>query len=122
MLLSEPVLSVYLPGVRPNIGLLAFRTQHLIMKNHWFLCFHFVLTDIVPLHTILVEQCEPLRLSSLQNQRHHSYQDMVYALQEHDYETHGEGDSQMAFIVVKQEVRVSYCRKTYFPLYFFSKI
>lgn len=62
-------------------------------------------TDLVAFRTILVEQSQPLRLS-LQNQKHHSYQNMVYALQEHDYETCGEGNSQMAFILVKQEVRV----------------
>nr|XP_046259675.1 uncharacterized protein LOC124066885 isoform X2 [Scatophagus argus] len=53
--------------------------------------------------TILVEQCQPLRHSLSQNQKHHSYEEMVYALQEHDYEICGEGNSQMAFTLVKQE-------------------
>lgn len=79
-------------------------------------------TDLVAFRTILVEQCQPLKLSSLQNQKHHSYQDMVYALQEHDYETRGEGNSQMAFILVKQEVRVYLGGKQiYFSIYVFSK-
>lgn len=57
-------------------------------------------TDLVPLRAMLVEQCQPL-----QNQRQqHGSEEVHYALQEHDYESHGEEHSQMAFILVKQEV------------------
>lgn len=60
--------------------------------------------DLVPFNKILVEQCQPLRRSSLQNQKQQcSYEEMEYALKEHNYETHGEENSQMAFICVKQE-------------------
>ncbi|XP_071359310.1 uncharacterized protein [Trachinotus anak] len=60
--------------------------------------------DLVPFRTMLVEQCLPLRNSSLQNrQQQCSYEEMEYGLQEHNFETHGEGNSQMAFILVKQE-------------------
>ncbi|XP_029295422.1 mucin-5AC-like isoform X2 [Cottoperca gobio] len=45
--------------------------------------------DLVPFRTVLVEQCQPLRP-----------QEMEYSLQDHNY---GEGTTQMAFIVVKQE-------------------
>lgn len=71
-------------------------------------------TDLVAFRTVLVEQSQPLS-PSLQNQKHHSYQNMVYALQEHDYEACGEGNSQMAVTLVKEEVG-----KHIFPL--FSKI
>ncbi|XP_040002404.1 mucin-6 [Xiphias gladius] len=60
--------------------------------------------DLVPFRTMRVEQCQPLRNSSLQNQHKQcSYEEMEYGLHEHNYETHGEGNSQMAFILVKQE-------------------
>ncbi|KAM9363594.1 uncharacterized protein ABDE67_017977 [Symphorus nematophorus] len=53
--------------------------------------------DLVPFRTMLIEQCQPL-----QNQQC-GYEELEYALQEHDYDTRGEGNSQLAFIVVKQE-------------------
>ncbi|XP_054460316.1 uncharacterized protein LOC129095785 [Anoplopoma fimbria] len=57
--------------------------------------------DLVPLRTILVEQCQPLRHSSLQNQEQQcSYEQTESSLQDHTY---GEGTSQMAFILIKQE-------------------
>ncbi|XP_068444957.1 uncharacterized protein [Clinocottus analis] len=60
--------------------------------------------DLVPIRTILVEQCQPLRHSSLQNQEQQcSYEPMEYSLQDHTY---GEGTTQMAFILVKRETVV----------------
>ncbi|XP_056227413.1 serine-rich adhesin for platelets-like isoform X2 [Seriola aureovittata] len=60
--------------------------------------------DLVPFRTMLVEQCQPLRNSSLQNQQQQcSYEEMEYGLHEDNYGTHEEGNSQMAFILVKQE-------------------
>ncbi|XP_035515875.1 uncharacterized protein LOC118326852 [Morone saxatilis] len=60
--------------------------------------------DLVPLRMMLVEQCPPLRESSLQNRAQQcGYEEMEYALQDHNYETHGERNSQMTFILVKQE-------------------
>lgn len=57
--------------------------------------------DLVPYRTVLVEQCQPLRHSSSQNQEQQcSYEQMEYSLQDHTY---GEGTTQMAFILVKQE-------------------
>lgn len=64
-------------------------------------------TDLVPIRTMLVEQCQPLRNPSLQNQQQQCrYEEMEYSLQEHNYGTRGEGNSQTTFIFVKQEVRV----------------
>ncbi|XP_034399959.1 proteoglycan 4 [Cyclopterus lumpus] len=57
--------------------------------------------DLVPIRTILVEQCQPLRHSSLQNQEQQgSCEQMEHSLQDHTYV---EGTTQMAFILVKQE-------------------
>lgn len=65
----------------------------------------FMSTDLVPFRTMLVEQCQPLRYSSLQNQEQQSgYEEMKYALPEYNYETQGERNAQMEFILVKQEV------------------
>uniref|UniRef100_UPI0037E78CE8 uncharacterized protein n=1 Tax=Semicossyphus pulcher TaxID=241346 RepID=UPI0037E78CE8 len=59
--------------------------------------------DLVPSRTMLVEQCEPLRLSSLQNQGHQcDYDAMQYVWQEHNYENRGDRNSQMA-LILKQE-------------------
>lgn len=59
--------------------------------------------DLVPFRTILVEQCQPLR-HSLQNQEQQcGYEDRLrteYSLLDHNY---GEGTTQMAFLLVKQE-------------------
>ncbi|XP_038570272.1 mucin-5AC isoform X1 [Micropterus salmoides] len=58
--------------------------------------------DLVPVRMMLVEQCQQLRHSSLQNQEQRcGYQE--YALQGHNNDTYGEENSQMAFILVKQE-------------------
>ncbi|XP_051241381.1 mucin-5AC [Dicentrarchus labrax] len=60
--------------------------------------------DLVPLRMMLVEQCPPLRESSLQNQAQQcGYEEKEYALQDHNYESQGERNSQMTFILVKQE-------------------
>ncbi|XP_050926786.1 mucin-5AC isoform X2 [Lates calcarifer] len=60
--------------------------------------------DLVPIRTMLVEQCQPLRNPSLQNQQQQCrYEEMEYSLQEHNYGTRGEGNSQTTFIFVKQE-------------------
>ncbi|KAG8015080.1 hypothetical protein GBF38_022366, partial [Nibea albiflora] len=60
--------------------------------------------DLVPFHMMLVEQCQPLRHSSLHNHKQVSdYEGMEYILQDHNYDTHGEGDSQMGTLLVKQE-------------------
>ncbi|GLD61033.1 mucin-5AC-like isoform X1 [Lates japonicus] len=60
--------------------------------------------DLVPIRTMLVEQCQPLRNPSLQNQQQQCrYEEMEYSLQEHNYGTRGEGNSQTTFILVKQE-------------------
>ncbi|XP_037327449.2 uncharacterized protein LOC119217697 [Pungitius pungitius] len=57
--------------------------------------------DLVPVCTMLVEQCEPLRPSSRQNQEQQStYKKMEYSLQDHTY---GAGTTQMALMFVKQE-------------------
>lgn len=80
----------------------------------------FTFSDLVAFHTVLVEQCQPLQLSSLQNQKHHCYQKMVYALQEHDYESPEE--VQMAFILAKREVRTYLMSKQMkIPSMFFKK-
>ncbi|KAG7214478.1 hypothetical protein INR49_022990 [Caranx melampygus] len=60
--------------------------------------------DLFSFRTMLVEQCQPLRNSSLQNQPQQSYEEKEYGLQEHNYEIHGDGNPHMAFIFVKQEV------------------
>lgn len=76
-------------------------------------------TDLVPFRTLLVEQCQPLGHSSLQNHEQQcGYEEMEYSLQEHDYVAHGEGNSQMAFILVKQEVHtcILAANKLIFPL------
>ncbi|XP_049900191.1 uncharacterized protein LOC126390104 [Epinephelus moara] len=57
--------------------------------------------DLVPFRTMLVEQCQPLSHSPFQNQAQHcSYEGLEYSLQDHTY---GEGTTQMAFLLVKQE-------------------
>ncbi|KAM6942200.1 uncharacterized protein PEZ65_004104 [Lycodopsis pacificus] len=57
--------------------------------------------DLVPLRTMLVEQCQTLVHSSLQNQEQQcSHEQMEHSLQDHTY---GEGTTQMTFILVKQE-------------------
>ncbi|KAM8879384.1 uncharacterized protein AB9W97_014775 [Spinachia spinachia] len=57
--------------------------------------------DLVPFRTMLVEQCQPLRPSSQQNQEQQcTYEKMVYSLPDHTY---GEGTTQMAYVLVKQE-------------------
>ncbi|XP_070830610.1 uncharacterized protein [Chaetodon trifascialis] len=59
--------------------------------------------DLVSFCTMLVEQDQPLRHSSLQSQKQQcSHEEMEYALQEHNY-TYGGGNAEMAFILVKQE-------------------
>ncbi|XP_042340992.1 uncharacterized protein LOC121941992 isoform X2 [Plectropomus leopardus] len=59
------------------------------------------IANLVPFRTVLVEQCQPLRHSSFQNQeRQCSYEGIGYSLQDHNY---GEGTAQMAFLLVKQE-------------------
>lgn len=81
----------------------------------------FPFSDLVVFHTVLVEECQPLQLSSLQNQKHHCYQNLVYALQEHDYESPGE--VQMAFILAKHEVRTYRMNKRKkFPSMFFLNV
>lgn len=50
--------------------------------------------DLVPFRTMLVEQCQPPRNSSLQNQPQQSYEEKDYGLREHNYGIHGEGNSQ----------------------------
>lgn len=61
----------------------------------------FLFTDIVSFRTVLVEQCQPLGQSSLKNQQMlHAGERFGYGLQEQG------GNSQMAFILVKQEVCV----------------
>ncbi|TNN40944.1 hypothetical protein EYF80_048887 [Liparis tanakae] len=59
--------------------------------------------DLVPIRNILVEQCQSLRYSPMpmQNQEQQVRSEpMAYSLQDHTY---GEGTTQMAFILVKQE-------------------
>nr|XP_040042125.1 flocculation protein FLO11-like isoform X1 [Gasterosteus aculeatus aculeatus] len=57
--------------------------------------------DLLPVRTMLVEQCQPLRPSSRQNHEQQcTYEKMEYSLQDHTY---GVGTTQMAFIFVKQE-------------------
>lgn len=55
---------------------------------------------------MIVEQCQPLRHSSSQSQKQQcGHEEMEYHLQEHNY-THGDENSEMEIILVKQEVRV----------------
>lgn len=66
---------------------------------------------------MLVEQCQPLRDSSLQNQEEQwHYEEMEYGLQEHNYVSHRETDSQMAYVRVKQEVRVNLSSRQIYSL------
>lgn len=61
----------------------------------------FLFTDIVSFRTVLVEQCQPLGQPSLKNQQMlHAGERFGYGLQEQG------GNSQMTFILVKQEVCV----------------
>ncbi|XP_067354314.1 uncharacterized protein [Channa argus] len=60
--------------------------------------------NLVPVRTMLVEQCQTVRDSSLQNQdQQWCYEAMEYGFQEHNYVTQNQGDSQMADVQVKQE-------------------
>ncbi|XP_031140396.1 mucin-17 isoform X8 [Sander lucioperca] len=61
--------------------------------------------DLAPVRTVLVEQCQPLRHSSLQNQEQQCRYEEIeyYSLQDHNY---GEPNTQRPFILVKQEVCV----------------
>ena len=66
---------------------------------------------------MLIEQCQPLQ------HQQYGYEEMEYALQEHDYDTRGEGNSQMALLVIKQEVHVYFSSKQmYFSIYDFSQL
>lgn len=57
--------------------------------------------DLVPFCTKLVEQCQPLGYSSLQNQhQQHRHEERDYSLQEHNY---GVINSQTAFMFVKDK-------------------
>ncbi|XP_034716509.1 uncharacterized protein LOC117937002 isoform X2 [Etheostoma cragini] len=61
--------------------------------------------DLAPVRTVLVEQCQPLRHSSLQNQEQQCRHEEIeyYSLQDHNY---GEPNTQRPFILLKQEVCV----------------
>ncbi|XP_032384089.1 mucin-2 isoform X13 [Etheostoma spectabile] len=61
--------------------------------------------DLAPVRTVLVEQCQPLRHSSLENQEQQCRHEEIeyYSLQDHNY---GEPNTQRPFILVKQEVCV----------------
>ncbi|XP_041789069.1 uncharacterized protein LOC121603867 isoform X2 [Chelmon rostratus] len=62
--------------------------------------------DLVPFCTMIVEQCQPLRHSSSQSQKQQcGHEEMEYHLQEHNY-THGDENSEMEIILVKQENEV----------------
>lgn len=101
-------------------------THHLIFAlrldlTDQFSCFVFMFTDLVPFHMMLVEQCQPLRHSSLHNQKQlSSYEGMEYILQDHNYDTHGEGDSQMGLLLVKQEVCIVAANHFIFPFMSFN--
>ncbi|XP_074541001.1 uncharacterized protein LOC141801711 [Halichoeres trimaculatus] len=61
--------------------------------------------DLVPYRAMLVEQCEPLKTSTCPNQEQPcGYDTMEYVWQEHNYENREGRSSQMAFILVKQNV------------------
>ncbi|XP_070710548.1 uncharacterized protein [Pempheris klunzingeri] len=67
-------------------------------------CDRAVQCDLVPFHTVVVERCQPLGDLPLQDQEQQcSYHETESSLQDHNYENHVQGNSQMAFIVVKQE-------------------
>ncbi|XP_028996213.1 mucin-2 isoform X1 [Betta splendens] len=60
--------------------------------------------DLAPVRTMVVEQCEPLSDLSLQNQKEQwLFEDINHGLQEHDYVSHRNAHSHMAYIQVKQE-------------------
>ena len=61
-------------------------------------------TDLVPLRTMLVEQCQSLEYSSLQIEQQQCCQwEMENSLKDQDY---GNANSQMTLMLVKEEVRV----------------
>ncbi|XP_069021988.1 uncharacterized protein [Embiotoca jacksoni] len=56
--------------------------------------------DLIPFNIMVVEQCQPVE----QNQEQQfAYEEGEHSLQEHNYFTHGEANSEIAYIVVKQE-------------------
>ncbi|XP_043971073.1 uncharacterized protein LOC122830084 [Gambusia affinis] len=60
--------------------------------------------DLVPCRTILVEECEPLMRTELERhgqQCNHKWNN--YSLQEHNYVSYRDRNSQMEFVVVKEE-------------------
>ncbi|XP_041640146.1 proteoglycan 4 isoform X2 [Cheilinus undulatus] len=60
--------------------------------------------NLVPSHTMLVEQCEPLRPSSWQNQEQQCENSaMQYVWQEHNYESRGKRNSRTGLLLEKQE-------------------
>ncbi|XP_047432265.1 uncharacterized protein LOC125000686 [Mugil cephalus] len=71
--------------------------------------------DLVPFCTVLVEQSQPLRHSSTQSkEQQYAYERMEYGLQDHNGVTHEEGNSQMSFILVKQEESLSNSTQFFF--------
>ncbi|KAM4750127.1 uncharacterized protein FYW61_000302 isoform 2-T2 [Anableps anableps] len=60
--------------------------------------------DLVPCRTILVEECEPLMRRELERHgQQYSYEWNNYSLQEHNYVSFRDKNSQMEFVVVKKE-------------------
>lgn len=61
-----------------------------------------------------MEQCQPLVESAQQNhdqqnqEQQGTHDFMGYTWQEHNYVSNGDDDSKMAFVLVKQEVRVNF--------------
>ncbi|XP_054897225.1 uncharacterized protein LOC129367044 [Poeciliopsis prolifica] len=60
--------------------------------------------DLVPCRTILVEECEPLMRTELERHSQQcNYNWNNYSLQEHNYVNYRDRNSQMEFVVVKEE-------------------
>ncbi|XP_007544392.1 uncharacterized protein LOC103132521 [Poecilia formosa] len=63
--------------------------------------------DLVPCRTILVEECEPLMRRELESHGQQcSYKWNNHSLQEHNYVSYRDRNSQMEFVVVKEESQV----------------
>ncbi|XP_060902934.1 mucin-2 isoform X2 [Labrus mixtus] len=78
--------------------------------------------DLVSFHTMLVEQCEPLRPSSLQNQEQQSANVTTQDVwQEHNYENRGKRDSLIA-LLPKKQLEFDFKQKEVEPIASFGQV
>ncbi|CAG5994902.1 unnamed protein product [Menidia menidia] len=59
--------------------------------------------DLVPCRRVLVEQCTPLSLSALRGQEQYAFERVDYSLQEHNYFSNGDRNSEVSLCAIKQE-------------------